>query len=325
MNNSIVHQKDNKTVLKTVNISKSYAGLKAVNNVNLDIHEGEIFGILGPNGAGKTTTISILCGLLKADSGQVFINGEAVIKRKKGLLSQIGVCPQEILLWNRLTCLEQLEFTGRMYSLPAKLIRQRAENLLKEMKLEEKSNQLASRLSGGMKRRLNLIMALIHNPQILILDEPEAGLDPQSRVLVRDFIRKYAATDNHTVILTTHNMDEADRLVDRVAIIDAGRLLILDTPQSLKKQIGEDDVLEISLSPNDLCKLEPCLPILKKITPSITQLNGNLILRAKGIVNLLPAILEFFEKEQINIGEIKLRENTLEDVFISLTGRRLRE
>ena len=325
MNEFTTQQKEKKVVLETVKISKKYADLKAVDNLNLKIHEGEIFGILGPNGAGKTTTISILCGLLKADSGQVFINGEAVNKRKKELLSQIGVCPQEILLWNRLTCLEQLTFTGRMYSVPDKLTRQRAENLLQEMKLEDKRDQLASKLSGGMKRRLNLIMALIHDPQILILDEPEAGLDPQSRVLVRDFIRKYAVSANHTVILTTHNMDEADRLVDRVAIIDTGRLLVLDSPQSLKKQIGEDDVLEVSLSPNDLTRLELFLPVLQRITPSITQLNGNLILRAKGIVNLLPTILETFEKEQIKIEEIKLRENTLEDVFISLTGRRLRE
>ena len=325
MNKYALQQKEKKTVLKTVNISKNYSGLKAVDNLNLEIHEGEIFGILGPNGAGKTTTISILCGLLKADSGQVYINGEAVKKRKKELLSQIGVCPQEILLWNRLTCLEQMEFTARMYSISAKLARQRAEKLLEEMKLEDKRNQLASRLSGGMKRRLNLIMALIHDPQILILDEPEAGLDPQSRVLVRDFIREYAASADHTVILTTHNMDEADRLVDRIAIIDTGKLLVLDTPKSLKEQIGEDDVLEISLSPNALSRFTPFLPTLKKITPSITQLNGNLILRAKGMVNLLPSILEAFEKEQIKIEEIRLRENTLEDVFISLTGRRLRE
>ena len=244
-------------VLQTENLTKRYGALVAVQDLSLEIRRGEVFGFLGPNGAGKTTSINMMCGLLKPDSGQVLLNGRPLRDGDSRL--QVGVCPQQVVLWERLTCLEQLQFIGQMYGLSAALARQRGRQLLGEMDLVEKANQQARQLSGGMQRRLNLAMALVHDPQIVILDEPEAGLDPQSRVRVREYIRSLA--HRKTVILTTHNMDEADRLSDRVAIIDQGRLLVLDTPQALKTRLGEGDVLELSLngSPVSLDEIKSAL------------------------------------------------------------------
>ena len=309
-------------VLQTENLTKRYGALVAVQDLSLEIQRGEVFGFLGPNGAGKTTSINMMCGLLKPDSGQVLLNGRPLRNGDSRL--QVGVCPQQVVLWERLTCLEQLQFIGQMYGLSAALARQRGRQLLEEMDLTEKANQQARQLSGGMQRRLNLAMALVHDPQIVILDEPEAGLDPQSRVRVREYIRSLA--HRKTVILTTHNMDEADRLSDRVAIIDQGRLLVLDTPQALKTRLGEGDVLELNLNgnPASLDEIEAALHGLAgQVDLSLSH--DGLTLRALDLVNLLPVILESLGAAGIHPGEVRLRANSLEDVFIQLTGRRLRE
>jgi ABC-2 type transport system ATP-binding protein len=309
-------------VLQTENLTKRYGALVAVQNLSLEIQRGEVFGFLGPNGAGKTTAINMMCGLLRPDSGQVRLNGRPL--REGEARVQVGVCPQQVVLWERLTCLEQLQFVGQMYGLSASLARQRGGQLLAEMDLTEKRNQQARQLSGGMQRRLNLAMALVHDPQIVILDEPEAGLDPQSRVRVREYIR--SLRPSKTVILTTHNMDEADRLADRVAIIDHGRLLVLDTSQALKTRLGEGDVLELSLNgnPANLEAIEKALQgLFGQVKISLAP--GSLTLRALDLVNLLPNILAALDLAGIHPGEVRLRANSLEDVFIQLTGRKLRE
>jgi len=171
-----------------------------------------------------------------------------------------------------------------------------------------------------MQRRLNLAMALVHDPEILVLDEPEAGLDPQSRVLLRDFVKSLAR--KKTILLTTHNMDEADRMATRVAIIDHGRLLTVDTPAALKSKVGEGDVLEIEM---DAAVLEKAVLVVSGITPDVSCVDHTLVIRARGMVELLPAILNALSGVKAQPDEVRLRENTLEDVFISLTGRRLRE
>jgi ABC-2 type transport system ATP-binding protein len=176
-----------------------------------------------------------------------------------------------------------------------------------------------------MGRRLNIILALVHDPDILVLDEPEAGLDPQSRVLVREYIREWAAQRDRTVILTTHNMDEADRMAGRVAIIDHGELLVLDTPEALKRQVGEGDVLEIDLDGDQNLPPEKGLDVVSRLVPDTNLVGRTLVVRAKGIVDLLSSITETLRAAGFQPGEIRLRENTLEDVFIALTGRRLRE
>jgi ABC-2 type transport system ATP-binding protein len=216
------------------NLSKQFGTLKAVDNINLEVNPGEILGFLGPNGAGKTTVIRMVCGLLKPDDGSILFNNKT-IRELPGGKNTLGVCPQENAHWERLTCREQLVFTGEMYGLSRKEAGKRCETLTNQLGISGQDRLQARHLSGGMKRRLNIALALVHDPPVLILDEPEAGLDPQGRVLMREFILNLA--ENRTIILTTHNMDEADRMASRVAIIDQGRIITTDTPRNLKSSI----------------------------------------------------------------------------------------
>ncbi|MCK5646940.1 MAG: ABC transporter ATP-binding protein [Anaerolineales bacterium] len=311
-------------ILRTDGLTKSYGPLVAVNDLTIEIYEGEILGFLGPNGAGKTTSINMICGLLKPDRGEVFIHGVPIESGGADLRGRVGVCPQDVILWDRLTCMEQLLFLGQMFGMSRKHARSRANVLLGEFGLEGKSKAQARTLSGGMQRRLNLAMALIHDPEILLLDEPEVGLDPQSRVSVRRYIRSLARTK--TIILTTHNMDEADRLADRVAIIDHGEMLVIDTPEALKRSIGEGDVLEIEVQGRTVDQ-ESASRSFDRLSEgaSFEFAHDMLIVRAPHVVRLLSSIVEVLAEEGVECGDIRLRETSLEDVFIHLTGRRLRE
>lgn len=306
-------------LIKITELKKRYGEFTAVDGISFDINRNEVFGLLGPNGAGKTTTISMICGLLPTSEGEIhFTNNTG--KDKK---SMIGYCPQENIFYPKLTCLEQLVFIGEMYGLPSTTVKSRAIELFYLLGLSDKTNVRASKLSGGMKRRLNICLALVHDPEILVLDEPEAGLDPQSRVLVRDFIKAFSK--QKTVILTTHNMDEAERLSDRVAIIDHGKLLLLDTPSNLKRTIGEGDMLELVFECNDENSLKSFSENIKSLSMSI-QVNVNTVfIKHSNIIEHLPKIKNIAERNGLKITEIKLRENSLEDVFIHLTGRNLRQ
>jgi ABC-2 type transport system ATP-binding protein len=310
-------------ILSLRGLRKSYGDLLAVRNLSLDIFRGEIFGLLGPNGAGKTTTINMVCGLLKADAGEVFINSHSLTDQYQECKHRIGLCPQDLVIWESLTCLEQLELIGRLYDLSRNAARKKALELLKLMGLFDRRHKLAKTLSGGMKRRLNIALALVHNPEILILDEPQAGLDPQSRILVREFIR--SLSDSTTVILCTHDMDEADRLADRIAIIDHGQLLFLDTPEGLKNQIGEGDILVIKIPEGQEDKMSRLNQTLPENMRKLSYHQGTLRLVGVDILNLLPLLLDRFQSIDLQIQDMTIREKTLEDVFIALTGRRLRE
>jgi len=257
---------------------------------------------------------------LKPDAGEIFINGQLVKPGNPAAMRKVGICTQSNILWEKLTCFEQLVFIGQMYHLPKRQVKHRAEELLDQLGLSEKCNQLAGQLSGGMQRRLNLAMALMNDPDLVVLDEPETGLDPQSRVMVREYIHSLAR--KKTVILTTHNMDEADRLSDRVAIIDQGRLLVMDIPEALKRTLGDGDVLEMELA-NELP--ESVQEELRAVDLQVHTVNHTLILRGRILIEKLPAVLEIFRRNGIQTGETRMRSNTLEDVFISITGRRLRE
>ena len=311
-------------VLHSEGLTKRYGSLVAVKDLTLDVYEGEVFGFLGPNGAGKTTSINMMCGLLKPDAGRVTLFGMPIVHHDADLRARLGVCPQQVVVWGRLTCLEQLQFIGQMYGLGGREARQRGEQLLEQLDLLDKRDKQAHTLSGGMQRRLNLAMALVHTPDLVVLDEPEAGLDPQSRVRVREFVRSLAR--GKTVILTTHNMDEADRMADRVAIIDHGELLVLNTPDALKRSVGEGDVLEIDLhGQSDEEEKAPAALAHLFGQATVNIAHGTLTVRALNVVGMLPAILEALARTGVQCGEVRLRENTLEDVFIQLTGRRLRE
>ncbi len=318
-------------VLQTEGLTKRYGALTAVKDLTLEVYEGEVLGFLGPNGAGKTTSIHMICGLLKPDAGRVTVRGMPITGNGRDVRARIGVCPQKIVLWDRLTCLEQLQFIGQMYGLGGKEARRRGDRLLETMDLADKRNKQARTLSGGMQRRLNLLMALVHDPELVVLDEPEAGLDPQSRVKVREYIQSLARIK--TVIVTTHNMDEADRVADRVAIIDHGELLVVDTPEALKRRVGEGDALEIDFkgaeSEQAASRALAALASLRADAGhGITDMDaahGILTVHALNAVAILPAVLEALAADGLQPGEVHLRQNTLEDVFIRLTGRRLRE
>ncbi|MFH0758264.1 MAG: ABC transporter ATP-binding protein [Bacteroidota bacterium] len=309
--------------LEVRDLVKIYGDLTAVDHLSLEVRRGEILGILGPNGAGKTTTIRMMCGLLKPTSGKVLVGGKGIEDAWGAeVRSRVGICPQENILWSKLTCFEQLVFSARMYNVPGPVARERAVRLLSHMGLEGKKNKLAATLSGGMKRRMNVILAFMHDPEILVFDEPEAGLDPQSRVLVRDFIRETAVMK--TVIITTHNMDEADRLSHRVAIIDSGKLLKLDSPGNLKRSIGQGDILEMKTQSDE----KDALPLAaKRLTENGFKVNREaetLVIRSMDLVPRIHEIYKLLEQEKVSVLELKVRENTLEDVFIQLTGKSLR-
>jgi ABC-2 type transport system ATP-binding protein len=309
-------------ILDAQGLTKNFGGLTAVDNLNLKIKRGEVFGFLGPNGAGKTTAISMMVGLLKPNGGRVLIDGKEVKDVEKGT---IGICPQELVLWNFLTCKESLELIGNMYEVPDAEVKRRVKQLLDDLFLTEKANTVIDKLSGGMKRRMNLAMALVHEPEIVVLDEPSEGLDPQSRRVLWNYIRRLRDEEGKTVILTTHLMDEADRLSDRIAIIDHGKLLLLDTPENLKKEIGEGDVVDIKLSnPNKNQEAITALQSMEQVK-SVLEVNERINVRALDAVGKLPMIMEKVETIGVHIADLAVRQNTLEDVFINLTGTGLRE
>ncbi len=214
------------------NLTKKYEDKLALNSLNLQVARGELFGLLGPNGAGKTTTISIICGLIKPTSGSAQICGYDIEKDAQKVKEQIGVCIQETAIYPYLTGKENLELFGSLYKMDKKAIRERSKMLLDKMTLTEDAKRVTAKYSGGMKRRLSLALALIHDPPIAFLDEPTVAMDPQSRHAVWDFVKELKASGK-TVILTTHYMEEAEALCDRVAIIDHGKLIALGTPKEL--------------------------------------------------------------------------------------------
>jgi len=303
-----------KSVLTADSLCKRFGSIIAVDNISFEIFSGEIFGFLGPNGAGKTTSIRMMSGLLKPDGGKVAIDCED--NRKS-----IGLCPQHIVIWENLTCLEQMLFMGQMYKMSTTDAGKKALELLESLGLYDSKDRLAGKLSGGMQRRLNIALALIHSPQILFLDEPQAGLDPQSRILVRDYIR--SIKEKTTIVLTTHDMEEAEKLSDRICIIDKGKLLVSGTPSEIMKSSGYEDVIEVDVN-NDfhetlISSLNP--ELLGNMVKSSNRMSFNV----KDPIAAMTSILDAVKVNQIQIENLRLRKNSLEDVFINLTGRSLRE
>lgn len=309
-------------VLKTEHLRKQFEHITVVDDLNLEINHREVFGFLGPNGAGKTTSIKMMCGLLQPTSGRVLFNGAEVQSVPKG---KIGVCPQDLVLWDALTCRENLTFIGKMYEVHECDLRERIDRLLTLLSLSDKADQVVSKLSGGMKRRLNIGVSLVHNPEIVFLDEPSAGLDPQSRQLLWNFIRSLRDEEGKTVVLTTHVMEEADALSDRIAIIDHGKLLLLDTPDDLKKTMGKGDIIELQLKDGKINEA-----ILQRVNSlngieEAYELKGRVAVRALNATSKLPELIDLVEDAGGSVSDITIRGNTLEDVFIYLTGRALRE
>jgi ABC-2 type transport system ATP-binding protein len=308
--------------IETKNLKKYFGDIHAVDGIDLQIPKGSLFGFLGPNGAGKTTTISMLSTILPPTSGSASILGYDTHKDAREIRRLIGVCPQEIVVYERLTARENIHLIAKMHGMDKTEYSKRTDDLLERMGLLERADDLVKTYSGGMKRRVNVLMAVIHDPKIVIFDEPTAGLDPQSRRVVWDFIRDFQKKES-TIILTTHNMEEADDLSDELVIIDYGKIIAQGTPKELKGRIGKGDVIEFKVK--DSVNREEVVERVEKldfIKWAKTVGKHRIILNALDGLRRINEILDTVQEKMLDIS---IRNNTLEDVFIDLTGRRLRD
>ncbi len=296
-------------------LTKRYGDLVAVDTLNLSIEEGEIFGLLGPNGAGKTTTLSMLATLLKPTSGTGRVNGYDIITDPDQVRHSIGIVFQDPSSDDILTGRENLYLHALMFGVPKEDRRQRIDYVLRLVDLQDRANDLVKKYSGGMRRRLELARGLLHKPRILFLDEPTLGLDPQTREHIWAYIENLVKSEKVTVIITTHYMDEADRLCNRVAIIDHGKVVALDSPGALKSKVGGEIVNLRVRSP----KVEP----LKELdyVLSVDQSGSTLRLTVKDASKHLQEILATVG----NVDSVEVRTATLNDVFLNYTGREIRE
>ena len=304
-------------IIKTNNLTKKFKKLTAVDNISFSVKKGEIFGFLGPNGAGKTTTIKMLTTLLNPTKGNATIADYDIVKQRNQVRQSIGIVFQEPALDIELTGEENLEYHARMYGLKKANRKKRIDEVLKLVDLEEKRKVLVKNYSGGMKRRLEIARGLMHYPKVLFLDEPTLGLDAITRRAIWEYVKKMNKEEDTTIFLTTHYMDEADFLCNRVAIIDRGKILVIDDINNLKTSIGKD---VITLSCDNLPKL---IEILEKETwaNKIKQHDSTLTIGTEKGDEKIPIIIEISQKQDIKIKSISVRKPTLDDVFISYTGR----
>jgi ABC-2 type transport system ATP-binding protein len=304
--------------------------LVAVDQVTFGVSKGEIFGLLGPNGAGKTTTIKMLCTLITPTSGDAFVNGFSIAKDQQKVRENLGVMltGERTLYW-KLTGRENLEYFAALYHLDASYAKKRIEELLDLVGLKEREGTLVENYSTGMRIRLSFAKALLNEAPVLLFDEPTASLDPQSARLIRDVIRGLKAK-GHAVILTTHNMEEADILSDRVAIIDHGKIVMIGPPSELKEKVKSNDIIEIeakNISDRTAEALQSFSEVSKVAITSTDPSTDKGLLRihAEKGKEVLPKILEFLVRKQVSITKVSFIEPTLEDVFIAETGRSLRD
>ncbi|MEL9940749.1 MAG: ATP-binding cassette domain-containing protein [Ignisphaera sp.] len=304
------------------NLVKRYGSVEAVRGISFQVRKGEIFGFLGPNGAGKTTTIHILSTLLKPTSGKALVAGYDVVSEPNMVRRNIGIVFQDPSLDDNLTGYENLYIHGRLYGLNGQGLRERIEEALKFVELWDFRDRLVRNYSGGMRRRLEIARAMLHTPRILFLDEPTIGLDPQTRVHIWDYIRKLNREYGTTVFLTTHYMDEAEMLCNRIAIIDHGKIIALGTAEELKSMVGSDIVYVKLAKPDpDICSK---LSIAGVDSCKVVE-GGTVALQVKKASEAIPAILLHLDRLEIRVTEVSYRRPSLNDVFIHLTGREIRD
>jgi ABC-2 type transport system ATP-binding protein len=308
-------------VISVDGLSKSFGGLRAVDRVSFDVPQGEVFGLLGPNGAGKTTTISMVSGLLRPDEGTVTIGDYDLWESPRRAKCLLGLVPQEVALYEEFTAPENLLFWGGLYDVPRSELKQSVQDVLRQVGLAGRAREPVSRYSGGMKRRLNLAIGLVHRPKALLLDEPTVGIDPQARNAILEIIRDIARHGT-TIIFTTHHLEEAEQLCDRIAIMDHGRVLQTGSVRELAKVAGDRDVVTLrgGFTTQQLRQSLEHQPV------SILSLTDHLAtLHLTGEHYGLASLVERLGKDGIDLADLSVQKPTLESVFLKLTGRGLRD
>lgn len=310
--------------IETREITKKYDGLVAVDSISITVKKGELFGLLGPNGAGKTTLISMLSTMSLPTRGTAKVWGYDIIREASQVRQSIGVVFQDTTLDDRLTGRENLDLHGRLYGLKGDFRKKRIREVLELVELEDRADALVKTYSGGMMRRLEIARGLMHHPNLLFLDEPTLGLDPQTRIHIWEYIRRMNREEGVTMVLTTHYMEEADHLCDRIAIIDFGKVVALDTPEELKNRLGGDVVtleVEDRLQASRLCELYQ----KNGCTTSASLKNSTVFITVQDGEHAIPSILNIAIDAKVKIYSVNLRKPTLDDVFIHYTGRAIRD
>jgi ABC-2 type transport system ATP-binding protein len=307
----------NRFAIQTFNLSRKFEGLVAVDGIDLSIKEGELFSLLGPNGAGKTTAIKMLCCLLRPSSGTATVMGRDIQEDPMAVKQIIDVSPQETAIAEHLNAWENLSLIGGIRGLAKEEVKKRSEELLEMVGLAKRAKEQVRKFSGGMKRRLSIAMALVSDPQVLFLDEPTLGLDPQSRRGIWEHIAELKG--KKTILLTTHYLEEADALADRIAIIDEGKIVALGTPQELKDSISDMQVMVVRAKnlPPDV------IEGLKEIYPEVKATEDGIEIKAKELS--FYDIVDYLRPKGVAIQSTSLKQPTLDDVFLHLTGKELRE
>ncbi|MEL4025533.1 ABC transporter ATP-binding protein [Lysinibacillus endophyticus] len=309
-------------MIEAVNLTKSFKSSVAVDHINFYIEPGEIVGMLGPNGAGKSTTIAMLSTLIPPTEGDVLLHQKSVLKDQNLLRKVLGVVPQEIALYGDLTAKENLFFFGNLYKIPKKQLNERVEIVLEQIGLENETKKLVKHYSGGMKRRLNIGVALLHEPQYLIMDEPTVGIDPQSRNHILETVKKLNEQSNTAIIYTSHYMEEVEYLCNRIYIMDQGRIIASGSKDEIKAILSSENTVVVKVNNNSNAFMNELFnqPILTNIKADEDKINFTI---AKG-VNFLPNLLSLCERHNVLLKSFQMEEPTLEDVFLHLTGRALR-
>jgi len=307
-------------IIEVKGLTKRFGSLEAVHGVSFEVEQGEVFGLLGPNGAGKTTTLSMLSTILEITSGTAVVNGFDVAKQPSQVRRSIGIVFQEPSIDDRLTGRENLEMHANLYAVPGSEKAKRIDELLKLVELEDRADSLMRTYSGGMRRRLEIARGLIHHPKVLFLDEPTLGLDPQTREHIWDYIVELSKRENITMMLTTHYMEEADKLCDRIAIIDYGKIIALDEPKQLKGDL-EGDIITVKTE-----MVEELSRKLKErdLVKNMKKQKGELKLIVKDGEKIVPRVMEIAASSGIHVESMSIHEPTLEDVFLHYTGREIR-
>lgn len=312
------------SILEVNQLAKSYGNFTAVKGISFDIKEGEVFSLLGPNGAGKTTTISMLSTLYTPTSGDATIGGHSITKDPMGVRNVIGVVPQDLALYEELTARENLIFWGQMYNLSGKALHKRVDEVLEQIGLVDKAKQRVKTYSGGMKRRVNIGVGLLHKPRVLFMDEPTVGIDPQSRRAILDTVKDLNA-QGMTVLYTTHYMEEAEELSNRVGIIDHGEMIAIGTQKELTQQVGQAETLILHLEENgDAASLAKSFADIKGID-KVDANEHSISIICPAAADVLAAVVSKANEANIKIRSLDIREPNLEAVFLHLTGRALRD